>query len=373
MSSERKFIRENIRRQLLKEHLFRETQRAGFGGLDVARTPLGTHITLIAERPGMVIGRRGATINRLTDEVENDFGFDNPQIEVQEAEVPSLNPGIMAQKLAIALEKGWHFRRAGHSTVMRIMEAGARGCQVEISGKLTGDRHRTVKFRQGHIKYCGEPKQEWMMEAITTAAKKSGVLGLKVSIMDPDARLPDEIELLPPEELTEVFEEYGEGDAPEGPYKPPEGMDEDALERMVDADAEAATVEGEATEAVEAAKEPEVGSEAGAKAAKKEEEKPPKAKKTPSKEEKEPPAEEPVKEVPKADVAEAMAPPKVAEAPKASKAPKDADASKASDEASDEQTPPGKAPVADAPVEEPTVDGPPADEPPADEKKDGEA
>ena len=189
MSSERKFIKENVRRQLLKEHLFRETQRAGFGGLDVARTPLGTHITLIAERPGMVIGRRGATINRLTDEVENVFGFDNPQIEVQESDVPALNPGIMAQKLAIALEKGWHFRRAGHSTVMRIMEAGARGCQVEISGKLTGDRHRTVKFRQGHIKYCGEPRNQWMRVAITTAAKKSGVLGLKVSIMDPEAKV----------------------------------------------------------------------------------------------------------------------------------------------------------------------------------------
>ena len=135
MSSERKFIKENIRRHLLREYLHQETQRAGFGGMDVARTPLGTHITLIAERPGMVIGRRGATINRLTEEVNTKFGFDNPQIEVQEADVPALNPHIMVQKLAVALEKGWHFRRAGHSTVMRIMEAGARGCQVEIAGK----------------------------------------------------------------------------------------------------------------------------------------------------------------------------------------------------------------------------------------------
>ncbi len=277
MSSERKFIKENIRRHLLKEHLFRETQRAGFGGLDVARTPLGTHITLIAERPGMVIGRRGATINRLTDEVENDFGFDNPQIEVQEAEVPALNPGIMAQKLSIALEKGWHFRRAGHSTVMRIMDAGARGCQVEISGKLTGDRHRTVKFRQGHIKYCGEPKHQWMRVAITTAAKKSGVLGLKVLIMDPDAKLPDEIEILPPEELTEVFEEYGEGEAPEGPYQRPEGLDEEALDQMVDADVAVTETEGDVP------KEPvEADVTDKAKAEEKAEEKP-KAKKAPAK------------------------------------------------------------------------------------------
>jgi len=280
MSSERKFIKENVRRQLLKEHLFRETQRAGFGGLDVARTPLGTHITLIAERPGMVIGRRGATINRLTDEVENDFGFENPQIEVQEAEVPALNPGIMAQKLAIALEKGWHFRRAGHSTVMRIMDAGARGCQVEISGKLTGDRHRTVKFRQGHIKYCGEPKHQWMRVAITTAAKKSGVLGLKVSIMDPEAKLPDEIDILPPEELTEVFEEYGEGEAPEGPYQPPETVAIDEMDQMVESDA------GAALEAAEG----EVTKEAGAEV----EEAKPKAKKAAPK--KEEPVEEPAPE-----------------------------------------------------------------------------
>ncbi|MCK4971536.1 MAG: 30S ribosomal protein S3, partial [Thermoplasmata archaeon] len=280
MSSERKFIKESIRRQLLKEHLFRETQRAGFGGLSVARTPLGTHISLIAERPGMVIGRRGATINRLTDEVENVFGFDNPQIEVQEAEVPALNPGIMAQKLSIALEKGWHFRRAGHSTVMRIMDAGARGCQVEISGKLTGDRHRTVKFRQGHIKYCGEPKHQWMRVAITTAAKKSGVLGLKVLIMDPDAKLPDEIELLPPEELTEVFEEYGEGDAPEGPYRPPEdlddeALDDEALDKIVEVDA-AAAAEGDVP------KEPAKGEVVDAKEEAKPEEKKPKAKKAPA-------------------------------------------------------------------------------------------
>ena len=279
MSSERKFIKESIRRQLLKEHLFRETQRAGFGGLSVARTPLGTHISLIAERPGMVIGRRGATINRLTDEVENIFGFDNPQIEVQEAAVPALNPGIMAQKLSIALEKGWHFRRAGHSTVMRIMDAGARGCQVEISGKLTGDRHRTVKFRQGHIKYCGEPKHQWMRVAITTAAKKSGVLGLKVLIMDPEAKLPDEIFMLPPEELTEVFAEYGEGDAPEGPYRPPEDLDYEALGKIVEADATAAATEGDIPKA------PAKGQVADAPEEAKAEDKKPKAKTAPAKKE----------------------------------------------------------------------------------------
>jgi len=250
VSSERDFVRVNIRRQLLKEYLHRETQRAGFGGLEVTRTPLGTHITLIAERPGMVIGRRGATINRLTEEVQTKFGFPNPQIEVQEADVPALNPHIMVQKLAVALEKGWHFRRAGHSTVMRIMEAGARGCQVEIAGKLTGDRHRRVKFRAGHIKYCGEPKQQWMRISIGRADRKAGVMGLRVMIMDPAAKLPDEIELLPPEEIVEVLEEY----APKSTspvVAALEGVaDADELDKLVETELAA---EGEAEPAIEAA------------------------------------------------------------------------------------------------------------------------
>jgi small subunit ribosomal protein S3 len=195
MVAERKLVTENIRRVLLKEYIMKETEKAGFGGLDIQRTPMGTRITLVAERPGMIIGQRGASIKDLTDVVENRFKFDNPQIEVQEDSNPNLNPHIMAQKLASAIERGWHFRRAGHSTVRRIMEAGARGCQVIISGKLTGERHRTEKFREGHIKYCGEPKQIFMKIGFAVAKKKPGIIGIKVQIMWPDARLPDEIRI----------------------------------------------------------------------------------------------------------------------------------------------------------------------------------
>ena len=110
MTSERKFIAENIKRVLLKEYLKKKVERAGFGGIDIQRTPMGTRVTLIAERPGMIIGRKGGAIKDLTDIVTEEFEFDNPQIEVQEEKNPSLNPHIMAHKLAAALERGWHFR-----------------------------------------------------------------------------------------------------------------------------------------------------------------------------------------------------------------------------------------------------------------------
>ena len=198
MASERKFVTENIRRVLLKEYMMSKVGRAGFGGLDVQRTPMGTRVTLITERPGLVIGRRGEAIKSLTKAIEEDFNFNNPQIEVQEVENPNLNAQIMAEKLANALERGWHFRRAGHSTVRRIMDSGARGCQVIIAGKLTGQRHRTEKFKEGHIKYCGQAKLNFMHQGFAAAKLKPGIIGVTVQIMDPNARLPDEIDIIPP-------------------------------------------------------------------------------------------------------------------------------------------------------------------------------
>jgi small subunit ribosomal protein S3 len=194
MANERKFIRENAKRSLIKKFLVKEIEGAGFGGMNIQRTPIGTRVNILVERPGMVIGKSGVKIKELTDSIRTKFSVDNPQIEIQEAgSHASLNAQIMAEKLAEALERGWHFRRAGHSTVRRIMQSGAKGCQVILAGKLTGERHRTEKFTEGHVKYCGETAKEVMDVGYATAKLKPGVLGVKVRIMKPDSKLPDEI------------------------------------------------------------------------------------------------------------------------------------------------------------------------------------
>jgi small subunit ribosomal protein S3 len=197
MAIERKFVQEGAKRMLIREYLEKETERAGFGGLEIQRTPLGTLLSLSTERPGIVIGRGGKNVKALTRNLEDHFGLENPQLEVEEiGNQAPLNGQIMAQKVASALERGWHFRRVGHSTVRRIMGSGARGCQVIISGKITGSRHRTEKFTKGHVKYCGEVASEVMDEGIAVAKKKAGVLGVKVRIMRPDAKMPDEVEIV---------------------------------------------------------------------------------------------------------------------------------------------------------------------------------
>lgn len=194
MTNERKFIREATKRSLIRTFLVKEIEGAGFGGMSIQRTPIGTRINLLVERPGMVIGKGGNKIKQLTTDIKENFGLDNPQIEIQEAGASaSLNAQIMAEKLAEALERGWHFRRAGHSTVRRIMKSGAKGVQVIIAGKLTGARHRTEKFTEGHVKYCGETAKEVMDNGYAVAKLKQGVLGVKVRIMKPDASLPDEV------------------------------------------------------------------------------------------------------------------------------------------------------------------------------------
>jgi small subunit ribosomal protein S3 len=203
MASERKFVAENVRRVLLKEYLMKEVSRAGFGGLDVQRTPLGTRIILTTERPGLVIGRRGQTIKTLTTVIEERFGFENPQIEVQEVGDVSLNAQIMAEKLAFSLERGWHFRRAGHATLRRVMDAGARGCYIILAGKLSGQRHRTEKFKEGSIKYCGDPKLQFVDHGFAVATLKMGVIGVTVEIMQSDAKLPAEIKIAGKEEAAQ--------------------------------------------------------------------------------------------------------------------------------------------------------------------------
>ncbi|MDP6640237.1 MAG: 30S ribosomal protein S3 [Candidatus Poseidoniaceae archaeon] len=207
----RRIIDRNVERHLVKEFLIENTKRAGFGKLEIKRTPQGTSVTLMAERPGLVIGRKGKIINELQRRLDEEFNIENPKLMVEEVENASLNAQIMAQKLASSLERGWYFRRAGHSTVTNIMQAGAKGVLVTLSGKVTGARHRTEKFIAGHVKFCGETALQHMDKGYAVAVKKLGTIGCTVAIMRPNTRLPHEITIypkghVPDEENVEVVE-----------------------------------------------------------------------------------------------------------------------------------------------------------------------
>lgn len=203
MSIVKRFITESIKRTEIDEFLQRKLERAGYGGVNLSKTPLGTHVVIYAMRPGLVIGRGGETIKELAAALEENFKLSNPQISVSEIEVPEFNALVVANRVASALQRGVHFRRAGFWALNQVMEAGALGCEIVISGKLRTERARFEKFKAGYFPRCGEPALKSMKKAEAHVQLKPGIIGVRVKIMPPDADFPDKIQIaaaLPPEE-----------------------------------------------------------------------------------------------------------------------------------------------------------------------------
>jgi len=238
------FIAESVKKAEIDEFLRDELERAGYGGVEITKTPLGTHMVIYAMRPGLVIGRGGETIKNLSTVLEEKFQVVNPQISVAEIEVPELNPYVMASRVASALERGVHFRRAGFWALNRIMEAGALGAEIIISGKLRTDRARYEKFRSGYLAKSGEPALKYLREAAMHVQLKPGIFGVKVHIMPPEARFPDQIEIAEEKLAKEEAEEAVTGEA-----------EVEALE-AVEAEKEVAAKEEKAEEKAEEAEKP---------------------------------------------------------------------------------------------------------------------
>jgi len=261
MADEQQFIEDGLQRTQIDEFFADELGRAGYGGMDVAKTPMGTQIVLKAEKPGMVIGKGGKNIRKITTELEERFNLDDPQIDVQEVEEPDLNARIVADRLGNALERGWYFRKAGHTTIDRIMESGAKGAEIVLSGKVTGARSRVEKFNRGYIKHNGEPAEDIVDSGVGVAVMKLGTIGVRVKIIPPNAELPDDFEIYDdvevedyvadtdgesveellegePEEATEAEEAADESTADEADTAPDEEVIEEEVDVPTDDDVE---------------------------------------------------------------------------------------------------------------------------------------
>ncbi|WGM89171.1 MAG: 30S ribosomal protein S3 [Candidatus Bathyarchaeota archaeon] len=195
MSVVKHFIEDSIKRKEIEEFLQNEFERAGYGGVSLTKTPLGTHIVIYTMRPGLVIGRGGETIRALAQILEQQFQLPSPQISVAEIEVPELNAHVVASRIASALKRGIHYRRSAFWAITNAMEAGALGIEIIISGKLRTDRARYEKFIEGYLPKSGDPPRQYMRTAELHVHLKPGTLGVKVSLLPPDAVFPDKLEV----------------------------------------------------------------------------------------------------------------------------------------------------------------------------------
>ena len=191
MTQLKNVIKDNYNMMLLNDFLREEIKEAGFHKVEISKTPSGTKIMLHVTRPGIVIGRKGVGIKQLTEKVESDFGFKNPQISVEEIPKAELSPNVMCNRMAAHIERGTAFRRATMWTMNQIMESGAMGVQITISGKLRGDRSAFEKHVQGVLPRAGNYAKNVVSEDIVHVKTKMGLIGIRIRIANKEKIVPE--------------------------------------------------------------------------------------------------------------------------------------------------------------------------------------
>ena len=191
---ERTFIEQGMKKIELESYIRKQLGKAGFTGLNVVKTPLVTRIVLNVTRPGLAIGKGGQNIKQLTRDIEEKFGFNNPQIEIQEIQDPALNAMAVVDKVVMLLERGYSWRSVSFKTMRDIQKAGAQGVELILSGKLAGKggRKRRQRIASGYMKKVGN--QTKLVEfAKASAYPKAGAIGVKIRIIKPNVVFPDKI------------------------------------------------------------------------------------------------------------------------------------------------------------------------------------
>ncbi len=201
---ETKFIRDIVKEFQVAEFISESLKNVGFSRAKIIKTPLGEKIVIYASRPGLVVGRKGENIQKLTKTLKSKFKLENPQIEIIEVEKPMLDAKIVAERIASSLERfgSSKFKGIGHKTLSDVMDMGAQGVEIIISGKIPSSRAKRWRFYQGYLKKSGDIAVSGIRKAYAQARLKTGIVGIQVRIMPPELKLPDRVD-----ERIEVLEE----------------------------------------------------------------------------------------------------------------------------------------------------------------------
>ena len=191
MTQVKNVIKDNYNMMLLNDFLKERIKESGFNKVEISKTPTGTKITLYVTRPGIVIGRKGTGIKELTEKIEKDFGLKNPQISVEEVAKAELSPSVMCNRMSSHIQRGTAFRRVTMWTMKQIMEAGAMGVQITISGKLRGDRSAFEKHTMGVLPRAGNYAKNLVSEDIVHTETPMGLIGIKIRIARKDRLVPE--------------------------------------------------------------------------------------------------------------------------------------------------------------------------------------
>ena len=180
----------------VREYIKQSLGKGKVSRVKIEYTPVGEKIIISTNKPGLVIGRKGERIAELTNVLKNHFKLENPHIEIDEIIKPEFDSQIMADEIALGLERfgPLKFKVIAYKALQRIMNAGALGAEIRLSGKLPGSRAKSWRFAQGYLKKTGDSAKV-VDRAQSISMTKPGVVGVKVEILSPEAELKDKIEI----------------------------------------------------------------------------------------------------------------------------------------------------------------------------------
>ena len=195
---ERRFVAQKMKEHQIEEYISRNLKSVGHSRTKMLKTPLGEKIVIYASRPGLIVGRKGQNIKELTANLKKKFSLENPQIEISEVENLNLDAKIVSEKITDSLERfgAEKFKAIGHKTMEEVMRSGALGVEIIVCGKIPSSRAKCWRFYSGYLKKCGDIAITGVNKSQAQAKLKTGVIGVKVSIMPPDTKLQDKVELI---------------------------------------------------------------------------------------------------------------------------------------------------------------------------------
>lgn len=192
---ERKIIAAKFKEFQVSEYVKSNLGRVGLSSIKLQKTSMGEKVIVSASRPGLVVGRGGATIQKLTADLRKGFKLENPQIEIDEIKDFGLDAAVVAESIVAQLERfgTQRFKGIGHKSLETVMRAGALGVEILISGKIPSSRAKTWRFVDGYMKKCGDIAITGVDTSKQFACLKTGVVGVQVRIMPATTILPDKI------------------------------------------------------------------------------------------------------------------------------------------------------------------------------------
>jgi ribosomal protein uS3 len=187
ISKKRKFVADGVFYSEINELFCKELAEIGYSGVEVRVTAICTEIIILATRTQDVLGEKGQRIRELTSVVQKRFNFPEGGVKLLANRVA--NRGLCAQTQAESLKYkllgGLAVRRACYGVLRFVMESGAKGAEVSVSGKVRGQRAKGQKFSDGYMIKTGQSALEYTDTAVRHVLMRQGVLGVKVKIMLP--------------------------------------------------------------------------------------------------------------------------------------------------------------------------------------------